>query len=716
MINKKLKSIFSDTLGAFAGSAVILPQSMGLGVVLFSVMGLDASTGALAGIIGAAVLCFISGLFGATIGMLSAPNGPVTMLLVSTMSLLASGGSSSEYMLLTLSAILVLTGIFQIIFSLSGGANLVKYIPYPVIVGQITAIGILMIKSQLSFIFSSYETIDNIYMASIPLLIASLTIGTILLIPKISPKIPTVLAGFILGIIFYQAINYFFIHNSYPNWVVGTVPSIENMHFNLNFESFKTLNIELIITTSLALMVLASTDCLVTAIVADAQTNLRNDSKKEIIAQGLSQIIIGFLGGLGGGGTKGATLINLKSGGRRWSGVISGLLFILLILFFGFLGQYLPISVLGGVIILVGFGMINFNLIQWFIYKKSRMDGMIALSVFIITISVNLVTAVGIGILISMIMYFRMQIKAPIVHRIRNGLDKRSFTIRNKEENDILTHNGTSIIMIELRGDIFFATADKLLQTSEAYIEKNHYLILNFLRVQFIDISGIILLLQIASKMKKTGGELILCHMHKSLGIGKKINKALEKIDKNNHIKIRILVDTDTSFEYAENQILVKNGINYEKERSLIPLHENDLCQNMSQPMVKLIETLSTKHTIVKGNPLFHQDSHANSLFILLQGEIEIRLYSSKKAYKRLAKYISGTYFGEISFITAGKRTASAFATHDSLLLEFSSEDLNQLDEKEKSALLTTLFFVIGKRMSQELRESAQEIRRLEEV
>ena len=715
-MNTKLKLLLSDMLGAFAGSAVILPQSMGLGVVLFSIMGYDASTGALAGIMGAAILSFISGLFGATIGMLSAPNGPVTMLLVSTMTLLSQGGAQSEYMLLTLSAILVMTGFFQIIFSLLGGANLVKYIPYPVIVGQITAIGVLMIKSQISFIFSPYHEIDNIYMASIPLLIALFTIITIIFTTKFFKKLPAVLLGFLSGIILYQIANYFYIHNDYESWIVGVVPTIENLHFTLNIESLKTLNLELIITTALALMVLASTDCLVTAIVADSQTNLRNNSKKEIIAQGLSQIIIGFLGGLGGGGTKGATLINLQSGGRRWSGVISGFFFILLILFFGFLGQYLPISVLAGVIIFVGFGMINFNLIQWIIYKRSRIDGIIALSVFVITISVNLVSAVGIGILISMLMYFRMQIKAPIIHRTRDGLQKHSLTKRTDKENNILKTHGSSIVMFELKGNIFFATADKLLESCEQYIQNEHYIILNFLRVQFIDISGIMILLQLASRMKKSGGELLLCHMHKELGIGKKINKALENIDKKNSLKIRIFVDTDTSFEYVENIILQKYGIHYMQERAYVPLTQNHLSKNMSNTMIELIETLSIKHHIIKGDTLFHQDDEANSLFILLKGEVEIRLYTSKQEYKRLAKYISGTYFGEISFITPGKRAASAVAIYDSTLLEFSYAHIEHLDETQKANLLTSLFFELGSRMSEELRTSAQEIRRLEQV
>jgi len=715
-MNINIKSFLSDMMGAFAGSAVILPQSMGLGVVLFSMMGYEASTGALAGIIGAAILSFISGLAGATIGMLSAPNGPVTMLLASTMLLLSQTGQSNEYMLLTLSAILVLTGVFQIIFSLLGGAELIKYIPYPVIVGQISAIGILMIKSQLSFIITPFSQLDDMLLASVPLFVSLFTILVIILSAKFLKKVPSVLFGFISGIAFYQLLNIFYADALLSSWVVGAVPSVDNLNFGFDFSALKLLNFELIVTTALALMVLASTDCLVTAIVADSQTNLRNNSKKEIIAQGVSQIIIGFLGALGGGGTKGATLINLQSGGRRWSGVLSGLFFILLILFFGFLGEYLPISVLAGVIIYVGFKMINFNLINWIIYSKSRVDGLIALSVFIITISFDLVSAVGMGIFISMLMYFRMQIKAPIIHAMRDGKHKHSLSVRSDDEKNLLQEHGAKIVMLELRGNIFFATADKLLELSEAYIKKDQILIFNFLRVQFIDISGLILILQIASRMKKSGGELILCHMHRELGIGKKINKALEKIDKQNSIKIRIFIDSDSSFEYAENRLLKSYGLTHNDGTSFIQLEANTLCRNMSQQSLFTIKELAQQHEIKKNELLFSQDSDADSLFILLQGSIEVRLYTSKDEYKRFAKYTSGTYFGEIAFINPGKRIATAITNSDAILLELNHESVMALEGKTKELLLSELFFELGSRMGKELRNSAQEIRRLEQV
>lgn len=714
-MQEKNSSISSDILGALAGSAVILPQSMGLGVVLFSVMGFDASSGALAGIIGAAVLSIVSGLIGATRGMLSAPNGPVTMLLVGVFTTMASAGASSQTMLLALSAILLLTGIFQIVFSLFGGAKLVKYIPYPVVVGLVTGIGFLMIKSQMKFLTNSYVNIENSLIASVPLIIATITIITIVLSTKFAKKLPAALMGLFVGGISYQIIDILYLHGVYSSWVVGVVPGVESLHFGISLESLKGLNIETIVAASLALMILATTDCLVTAIVADAQTNTRHNGKKEIVAQGLGQIVVGFLGGLGGGGTKGATLVNLQSGGGRFSAVFSGLTFVLLILFFGGLGVYLPISVLAGVIIFVGFGMINFNIISWIKYKKSRSDAMIALIVIATIIFIDLVTAVGVGVLISMLIYIRMQIKAPIVHRQTDGTNKHSLLKRTEKESIFFHEYGEQIVMFELRGNLFFATADKLLEILDPYIKKDYCVILHFQRVQLIDISGVILLLQIASNMKKVEGELLLCHMHKELGLGRKINKALEKIDKKNNIKIRTFVNTDSALMYAENRLLQKHNIPLRNRELYIELQKNDFCKNIPSHIVNIIENMSKKIEIKKEKTIFNQGDSGDSLFMVLQGEVDIRLYSSKKDYTILAKYGAGTYFGEISFLNPGSRTASAVAKYDIVLLELTQESILKLDSKEKEELALVLLFELGSTLGNELKHSASEIRRLEE-
>jgi SulP family sulfate permease len=144
-----------DLLGGIAGSAVALPQSMGLGLLLFTAIGLDASAGAMAGLLGAAVLSLSSGLVGGTRGMISAPNGPVTMLLVASLTTLVANGVQGQGLLLALSVILILAGLFQFLFAVAKGGHLVKYIPFPVVAGLVTGIGILMILSQIQSLTGS---------------------------------------------------------------------------------------------------------------------------------------------------------------------------------------------------------------------------------------------------------------------------------------------------------------------------------------------------------------------------------------------------------------------------------------------------------------------------------------------------------------------------------------------------------------------------------
>ncbi|MCF8069860.1 MAG: hypothetical protein K9L30_14865 [Desulfobacterales bacterium] len=351
----------SDILGGFAGSAVALPQSMGLGVVLFTGMGMAASNGAMAGLLGAAILSIVSGFSGGTKGMISAPNGPVTMLLVGVFAKMSANGAGSAEMMTTLSAILILTGIFQLTFGAIGGGQLVKYIPNPVVAGLVTGIGLLMIKSQVLLLSKNMDMSQpfDLYTV-IPVITALLTIFTIAVVPKKFQKIPGAPAGLIFGIFLFQILIYF-TGKAEQSWVVGSIPSLASLQLGISLKALKAVPWNIVITSSMALTILATTDCLITSVVADAQTGSRHNAKKEMVAQGIGQMLVGLLGGLGGGGTKGSTLVTIQSGGGRWSPLVSGLLMIVLMLFAGTAGNYLPISVLAGVITFVGIGMINLN-------------------------------------------------------------------------------------------------------------------------------------------------------------------------------------------------------------------------------------------------------------------------------------------------------------------------------------------------------------------
>lgn len=349
-----IRSTTTNLLGGLAGTGVALPQSMALGVVLFTGMGFDASTGALAGLLGAALLSLVSGIGGATIGMISAPNGPVTMLLTSSLATIAATGVTGEGLLVALVATLVLMGLFQFLLGVSGGGQLIKFIPYPAVAGIVTGIGLLMILSQIKLLFGiSAASLEPAWFA-FPGLVALVTFTGIKLGSRVLPAVPGIISGLLVGTGLYHLALLLMSPTTVPeSWVVGEIPSLQYIGLHLEMSSLADLPWKTIVTYALILAILASVDCLLTAVVADGATGERHNARRELAAQGIGQVLAGLLGGMGGGGTKGATLVAITAGGRRWSALASSATFIMLILFLGPVGLILPISVLAGVIICV---------------------------------------------------------------------------------------------------------------------------------------------------------------------------------------------------------------------------------------------------------------------------------------------------------------------------------------------------------------------------
>ncbi|MGB5830748.1 MAG: SulP family inorganic anion transporter, partial [Thiohalocapsa sp.] len=296
-----------DLFGGLAGAAVALPQSMGLGVVLFAAMGLSASAGALAGLIGAAALSLVSGIAGYTRGMISAPNGPVTMLLSASLVAIGAEGVSSSGLVLALAALVMLAGLIQLIIGLTGGGQLIKFIPYPMVAGLVTAIGILMMRSQLQPLLPMFDAGIPTAWVWVPAATAALTFAAIKLAPHLLPSVPGVVVGLVVGLAGFHLAAAMAPMPVPDAWVVGAIPKLDDIRLDIDWDGFDELPWELLFPAAAALAVLASIDCLVTAVVADSATGGRHNARGELAAQGVGQMLAGLLGGIGGGGTKGST-------------------------------------------------------------------------------------------------------------------------------------------------------------------------------------------------------------------------------------------------------------------------------------------------------------------------------------------------------------------------------------------------------------------------
>ncbi|MCW8964300.1 MAG: SulP family inorganic anion transporter [Gammaproteobacteria bacterium] len=702
-----------DLWGGIAAVAIILPQAMAFGVALMATAGFSASAGAITGLIGTAAICLTSGFIGGTRGLISAPTGPMLVIQVAALTALHKSGLQGDALITGLMAVLLVMGIMQFLIGLSGGGRLIKFLPYPVVAGFITGSGVLMILSQVNPLSAEVSSMDWRPWYWLPIATAAVTYFSMSLVPKILPRIPGTVGGLVIGTLFFQVVAIFGPAAVPPEWVIGSLPSPTSLGVDLQLSTFVALPWKIIIPSALALAVLASIDTLLTAVVADVETKVRHVARKELIGQGVGQILAGFTGGMAGAGTTGATLVAIRSGGRRWAAVVAGVTIILLIFIGGPVGTILPISVLAGVILHVAVGMLDRDILAWLSRPLAIMDGVIAILVTTVTIAYDLMIAVGVGVLIAVIIFIRNEIRAQVVHRRSNASQFHSVNARTEEEREVLDYNAERIVMYELRGNLFFATADRLFEELSEDLGENVYLVLNMRRVSQIDLTAIKILQQIAERVHASGGHLSFCELHSGLGLGRKMHKALKNVSPNaSRWKIRTFISADHAFAWAEDSLLREFGIKTMDHKQVIPLEQTDLCVGMGQDEIKVLKSVLKRQQIKKDEVVFCRGDFGDELYIVERGQIEIRLQTTEHHYKRLASYGPGTVFGEVAFFDPGQRVAEAVAVHKTVLLSLNHETMVDL-YKDNSDVVLSLFSALGRRLSGNLRWSAREIKRL---
>ncbi len=715
-MKKYFSSITSgDAWGGLAASAVVLPQAMAFGVALLSTKGFDASQGAIAGLLGAAIVCTVSGFLGGARGLISAPTGPTLVLLGGALASLSDAGISNGGLLINLAVIIMCTGLFQIIIGLSGGGKLIKYIPYSVISGFLTGSAILMIMSQIGPLTGKGFDASWESWRWLPLVTAIVTIIAIHVGPKYIKKLPGTIAGLLVGTFVFHIVASFHAIDLPQQWLIGQLPKINSVSLELSMDMLTNLNWTIIIPAALALSILSSLDTLLTAVIADVNTGLRHNANLEMIGQGIGQILTSISGGMAAAGTTGATVVAVKSGGRRWAGIFAGLTFFILILLARDVGTILPISVLAGIIVSVSLHMFDLDIIVWLKNSKRRQDAIIAILVTAVTVGYDLMVAVGLGVVIAIVLFIRTQIRMPVVHRRSTGKNIRSVRSRSKKERELLEEHGERIILYELRGNLFFATADALLEELANDLDKPNYVILHLRRVLQVDLTAIKYLHQIASRVQKNGGVLIFCNVHKEIGVGKKIQKTLRKVSSSNiDLQVMTFNGKDEALEYAENSLLEDIDFKVTEFRDRISLNENDLCHALTHVEQENLRTVLESRILETNEKLFSAGNQGDQVYIVLSGEIDIRLPTTKHHYKRLATCQPGSFFGELSLLNPGPRVADAVAIHKTEVLILSRSALDKLCETFPDTAIH-LLMTLAQIQVEHLRWSTSELRHLSE-
>lgn len=452
------RNIRGDLFGGITAAVVALPLALAFGV--------SSGAGAIAGLYGAIIVGFFAALFGGTPSQISGPTGPMTVVIATVFSsLVANNPESGAAIAFTT---VMLGGIFQILFGLMRLGKYITLMPYTVISGFMSGIGVIIILIEIGpFLghpasanvvesvsqFSYFFTHVNLAAAGLGVLTLAIVFGTP---SRITRSIPSPLLALIVGTL----VTVYLLPDSSSIPLIGDIPSGLP---RLNLPTFDAARLRDILGYGLMLAVLGSIDSLLTSLVADNITHTQHDSDRELIGQGIGNLISGLCGGLPGAGATMRTVINVKTGGKTpISGMIHALVLLIIVLRAGELTENIPHTVLAGILIKVGIDIIDWSFIKRAHQISLKATGLMYIVLFL-TVFVDLITAVAVGVFFANLLTIKSlsDLQSARVKAITNPDDDSDLTIGEKH---LLKRAQGKVLLFNLSGPMSFGAAKTISQ------------------------------------------------------------------------------------------------------------------------------------------------------------------------------------------------------------------------------------------------------------
>lgn len=719
--------------GGFAAMLVALPSSIAFGIVIYANLGADyVATGVLAGILGAIALGVVAPALGGAPRLISAPCAPAAAVLGGLAAPLLGDRSPSEVIVL-LTLIGLLAGLLQLLYGGIGGGRLIKYIPYPVVSGYLSGVGIYILAAQIpKFLGITAQT--GLWEALAHpaqwrwegMVVGSVTILTMLAASKLTRKVPATILGLAAGLAAYFALAMFLpglreFSKGNP-LIIG--PLFEGgaglkSHLLDRWQAARGLrlnDLQLLITPALTLSVLLSIDTLKTCLVLDTLTRSRHNSNRELLAQGAGNTVSALVGGLPGAGTMGATLVNLSSGGQsRLSGVYEGLFVVAaLALLRGLIG-WIPLAALAGILMVVAGRMVDRHSLHLLKQKATFVDFLVIAAVVVVA-QFNLIAATGAGLGLAILLFIREQIRGPVIRRKFYGHEISSKQYRLPPQRELLRQHGSQITVCELQGSLFFGNTDKLYTELEADLRLSRWLILDFRRVQSLDFSAAHLLEQIALQLTERGGCLILSSLPARLPTGQDPRAYLEQLGvlAAGH-NLNLMESLDSALEWAEDNLLEEHRLLQRSHAPPLELTEMDLVREFeADHTLEALRQCVVERSCQAGETIFSKGDPGDQLFLIRRGVVRIELPLESGRPHVLATFGRGSFFGEVAFLDRGARSATAVAVTE---VELYSMSRSRLDELSRSNPIigVKLFARLARGLAIRLRFADGELRALKD-
>lgn len=514
--NYKKQQFYADLMAGVIVGIVALPLAIAFGIA----SGVTPEKGLFTAIIAG----FIISLLGGSKFQIGGPTGAFIVIVYGIVQEFGISGLAIATMIA--GVMLICMGIFKL-------GSIIKFIPFPVVVGFTSGIALTIFTTQIKdllglqtgelpgdFIhkwitYGKYIGTINYWALGVSLL----SILIIVITPKFSKKIP----GSLLAIVIVTLIVYF-LREKFGITGIETIGDRFTINASLPHAETPTISfavIQSLLPTAFTIAMLGAIESLLSATVADGVIGDSHNSNTELIAQGIANVITPIFGGIPATGAIARTMTNINNGGRTpVAGIIHAIVLLLILLFLGNLTRHIPMSCLAGVLVIV-----SYNMSEWRTFKallrNSKSDVAVLVTTFLLTVIFDLTIAIEIGLLLAVVLFLRRISETTSISVFKNDINSAEYVEGNADTEKLTLPKGVEVYEIE--GPFFFGVASKFEETMKQIGDKPMIRIIRMRKVPFIDSTGLHNLTNLIKLSKKDKIHILLS------GVNPQVRESLEK-------------------------------------------------------------------------------------------------------------------------------------------------------------------------------------------
>lgn len=517
------KKFFTDLMAGIIVGIVALPLAIAFGIA----SGVSPEQGLITAIIAGFIISFLGG---STVQI----GGPTGAFIVVVYGIIQQFGFEG------LAIATVLAGVLLLLMGILKLGTVIKFIPYPIIVGFTSGIALTIFTTQIKDLFglemtavpadflskwgAYFESVSTVNIGSMVVGIGSILL--IVLTPKLSKKVPgSLVAIIVMTVAVYVLKEYAGITG------IETIGDRFEINASLPQPTMLSVNMEtlhLLFPAAFTIAILGAIESLLSATVADGVTGDKHNSNTELIAQGAANVIVPFFGGIPATGAIARTMTNINNGGRTpVAGIVHAVVLLLILLFLGPLTKHIPMACLAGVLVIVSYNMSEWRTFRSLL-KNSKADVAVLLTTFFLTVIFDLTIAIEVGLLLAMLLFMKRMSETTKVSVVKDRLDLSSEGEILHEEEKLNLKKGVEVY--EIDGPFFFGIANKFDECMKILGDKPKVRIIRMRKVPFMDTTGLHNLESLYRLAEKEKIRIVLS------GVNEEVHKVLMKSELSNKI------------------------------------------------------------------------------------------------------------------------------------------------------------------------------------